>query len=130
MTKIVYLNSGRGKSNGRPVSLTVEEGYTLKQLLADQGITSTRTNRVAVNGTAVPEDQLERVLSDQDIVTVLAARQDAGFVACGGGEESTRATDSRLQRVQLMRAARGMWRDRDDLAPVAELRADWDRGRS
>jgi hypothetical protein len=30
-------------------------------------------------------------------------------------------------RPALLRRGRGIWRDRDDLPPLAELRAEWDR---
>ncbi len=32
-------------------------------------------------------------------------------------------------RLELLRQARGMWKDRDDLPDAAELRKEWDRDR-
>lgn len=37
-------------------------------------------------------------------------------------------TDSQVEnRLRLMRAAKGLWKDRNDLPAVAELRREWDR---
>jgi len=35
---------------------------------------------------------------------------------------------SRSERLERMRAARGVWAQRDDLPDVPRLRSEWDRG--
>ena len=37
------------------------------------------------------------------------------------------AQHSQRNRLEAMRAARGIWRDRDDLPDLRELRSEWDR---
>ena len=35
---------------------------------------------------------------------------------------------SRIERLEKMRVARGLWAQRDDLPNIPNLRAEWDRG--
>lgn len=35
---------------------------------------------------------------------------------------------SRIERLEKMRVARGVWAQRDDLLDLPKLRAEWDRG--
>ena len=49
------------------------------------------------------------------------------FVEAKLGRSGTEALRVRTERLRAMRAAKGIWQNRDDLPDLAALRGEWDR---
>ena len=65
---------------------------------------------------ALPESTAREILDFVEFVEAKRKLAEAG------------QSVSRIERLEKMRVARGLWAQRDDLPDLPKLRAEWDRG--